>query len=122
MRSKVFFSYSFADAQFAKTIKSKLGQLIAQIPDSPQILDVQSNIKAGADVRKTIREAIESADAVVVLSSATSDSSEWVNYEAAMADALGKPMFFVGGAKMDTSSLANLYRDTATMVKLTDEA
>ena len=122
MKNKVFFSYSFADSQFAETIKPKLGRLIAEIPDFPEIVDVQSNLQVGTDIRKSIREAIESASAVVVLSSASSDSSEWVNYETAMADALGKPMVFVGGAEMEGSTLAKLYRNTATMVKLDDEA
>ena len=60
MKNKVFISYAFADSDFAESIKPKLGKLIAEIPDSPEFFDVQSNLYAGADVRKTIRAACAS--------------------------------------------------------------
>lgn len=118
MKKKIFLSYSSADSNLVKMIKPKLARLISETSSFPEFIDVQLSVNSGDDIRKSIRSAMELADAVVVITSPEGDKSEWVNYEAGMAHALGKQIIFVGQSNMDQSELVNRYRDMAMMIKL----
>ena len=82
-----------------------------------EIFDVQSHAKAGSDVRKAIKTAMDGADTVVVVSSPHGDASQWVNYEAGLADALGKKLVIVGRGGMGKSALIHRFANTAKVVE-----
>ena len=71
------------------------------MPD--RILDEQEMV-AGSSVRGALRDAISSADTVVLFWTDAAAKSQWVNYEAGMAEALGKQVVVV----MPESSTAQL--------------
>jgi hypothetical protein len=97
MSDKIFISYAHEDRKFLKDVKRALrDQGIIKDEDSFIIEPSdKSNIKGG-NIRELIKDKIKSANKVVIISSDKSESSQWVNYEAGMADALNKPIIVVG--------------------------
>ncbi len=75
-RPTLFLSYAHADARRAQAIAAALGQ-------RGYTVWWDSMIEGGASFAKSIGEALEAADAVVVLWSASSIQSDWVADEAA---------------------------------------
>jgi len=73
----------------------------------------------GEDIRRAIRDQIKSADMVVIITSESSVESQWVNYEAGMADALGKPIVVVGRRGIGKSSLLTNLAD-AKVIEIED--
>ncbi len=69
--------------------------------------------------RLAIRDQIKSADMVVIITSESSVESQWVNYEAGMADALGKPIVVVGRRGIGKSSLLTNLAD-AKVIEIED--
>jgi hypothetical protein len=58
-----------------------------------EFLDPQKAVQVGHNVREAIREQMVGSDKVVIISSPNCEQSHWVNYEAGMASALGKPTY-----------------------------
>lgn len=119
MSSKVFLSYATKDAAIAELVKEKIAELLPQSNvESADVFDVRSEVVTGADIRQSIKSAIEAASTVVVISSESSDSSAWVNYEVGLADALGKELVVIeqrGGA--DSAIHRRLF-ESARIVKI----
>ena len=91
MSYKVFLSYARNDSAFAELVKAKIKDWLPHHrTEVIEFSNPQPELATGADVRQSIRSAIQEAGTVVVISSESSDLSPWVNYEAGLADALGK--------------------------------
>lgn len=95
MTEKIFVSYAPDDRGVLDNLEQKLRKhgVIGSEPVS--IIDIQTEVKPGDNFREAIQKQIQSASKVVVIHSETSESSQWVNYEAGMADALNKPIFVI---------------------------
>jgi len=65
----------------------------------------------GESLRGQIREAIENASKFIVVWSDAANTSDWVNYETGMAEALGKPILVVV-AKGETSRVPVNLKET----------
>jgi len=112
MTEKIFVSYAYED----RGVLDKLEQTLRKhgvIGDEPvSIIDPQKEVKAGDNIREAIRKQIQSASKVIVIHTDTSESSQWVNYEAGMADALNKPIIIIAkkgsGKTRFLSNLANV--------------
>ncbi len=92
--SDVFISYATQD-------KPRLGKVIGELKrrgileEQDKIIDNSEVFLAGSTVRDNLRKTIQDADKVIIWWSDASAMSDWVNYEAGMAYALGKPTVFV---------------------------
>ena len=75
-RTTLFLSYAHADAKRAEALAAALGA-------RGYTVWWDTMIEGGASFAKSIREALEAADAVIVLWSKTSIESDWVADEAA---------------------------------------
>ncbi|MFH1236420.1 MAG: toll/interleukin-1 receptor domain-containing protein [Parcubacteria group bacterium] len=115
MTEKIFVSYDYDDRGVRRVLE-KLEQILRKhgvIGDEPvSIIELQKEVKAGDNIREAIRSQIQSASKVIVIQSDKSESSQWVNYEAGMADALNKPIIVIGkkgpGKTRFLSNLANV--------------
>ena len=94
MTGKVFISYAHQDREFAENV---MHALTAKGHFAPETVfsDLQ-HISAGEDTSRRVRSEIEAADAVVLVMSEHAATSPWINYEAGLADALGKKILVVG--------------------------
>jgi TIR domain len=90
----VFLSYASDDKP---RIRKVLDQLKARGILSPhdKVVDTPAILVPGSSWRGQVREAIENASKFVVLWSDAAHTSDWVNYETGMAEALGKPILVV---------------------------
>src|SRR5712691_850878 len=88
----VFISYAMHDKS---RIKKVIGELKSRgiVEESDQITHASDVFVPGSSMRGQVRKAIEAASKVVVVWSGAGAESDWVNYEAGMAEALGKPVF-----------------------------
>jgi nucleoside 2-deoxyribosyltransferase len=105
--SRVFISYSNEDREFARWIRGALTQAgIATNSD-----DVE--LSPGADFSSAIRNAIKTADALVVILSDKAISSHNLGFEIGMAAGLGKKVVAVlaPGMKPDTPLLRSIADD-----------
>ena len=93
MATKVFVSYAYQDKELAENAKHELATT-GHLPADTVFFDM-GNISAGESIRQQIRSEIESADAVVLVMSEHAEASQWINYEAGLADALGKKILVV---------------------------
>ncbi len=84
MTTRVFLSYSLLDSELANEIAGMLEGL------GLKVVNPTEAVSDGTIFQDTLREAIKNSDAMLVVGSADSLASSWVNYEAGMADALGK--------------------------------
>jgi len=94
MTTKVFVSYAATDKALAETAKHELATK-GHVPSDTVFFDVQE-ITAGENIRQRLRSEIEAADAVVLVMTEQAETSQWINYEAGLADALGKKILVVG--------------------------
>lgn len=95
MKDKVFFSYSVKDSDQIENLKAALmEQGIISNVELPSYED-QYPMIPGISVRGAIRDAVASANTVVVFWTKNSATSEFVNYEIGMADALNKDLLVV---------------------------
>jgi len=82
--SKYFISYSTRDRSAAKALEKSLSRSGAKIYLDDNVL------AAGADLSAQVEHQIESADTIIVLLSANSSGSRWVQHEVTTALAKGK--------------------------------
>ena len=85
----VFVSYALSDKA---RVRSILTQLQKQAPSRLNIANVQSQVSTKLDLRNTIQNQIAKSDEVFVLWTKDGAASSFVNYEAATADAMDKPI------------------------------
>ena len=120
MTQKVFISYAAQDRAFAQALKPRLGEFLPFRSQPLDVLDVQSHVSAGDDVRKAVKEAIDEANTVVIVSSPAADTSQWVNYEAGLADALGKDIVIVNRKGSGKSAILHRFSDSARFIEMDD--
>ncbi|HBK56543.1 MAG TPA: hypothetical protein DDZ76_09745 [Xanthomonadales bacterium] len=96
MSENVFLSYAPQDKDFVDAVRPKLAGLLSTRNTPFEVFDAMEHVRPGEDVRGALKKAINVASTVVVFSSPAADASEWVNYEAGMADALGKRIVIIG--------------------------
>lgn len=93
-KNKVFLSFSECDRAFAAATIEKLESLNL-IRGEDEVLTDKDVSTEGASWRDALRTTIDAASTVVLLWSKAASQSASVNYEAGMADALGKRMIVV---------------------------
>ncbi len=113
MTEKIFVSYVHEDRGFIDKVEQALRKHRV-IGDEPvSIIDSLKEVKAGDDIRMALRKQIQSASKVVIIHTDKSESSQWVNYVAGMADALNKQIILIGrkgsGKTSFLSNLANVH-------------
>jgi hypothetical protein len=107
MTSKVFVSYALKDRKLAEAAKKELEKR-GHVSDDTVFVDVQ-DVPVGEDIRQFLKSKIEASDALVVVLTDAAASSQWINYEVGLADALGKRIIVVTGKEpKDQRLLANL--------------
>ena len=109
MTEKIFISYAHQDRDMVRAVMQTLRKHGIVTAEDAVILDAH-DFQPGENVRRAIKEQISSASKVVIIASANSAKSEWVNYEAGMAAALEKPIFVMGrkGSGKATSLVRSL--------------
>ena len=108
MEKKLFVSFSSKDDKLVGGLKQKLQDSGVVFLTSKKPSREQNDKLKSAGSRKVVVEQIKSADGVIIVASENSDASPRVNYEAALADALGKPILVVarkGSAKTKIASV-----------------
>lgn len=96
MSQKIFLSYAQQDRKIAERIEGYLREHgIITTPDV-EFFDPQKGIQVGDNIRETLKNEITASSTVVIITSPNSAQSQWVNYEAGLASALGKPIVVVG--------------------------
>jgi hypothetical protein len=118
MSKRVFLSYAHQDRAFAESLKARLDEVLAEHSQALDVFDVQSSVGAGENIRDAIQSAMHRASTVVIVSSPASDASQWVSYEAGLADALGKDVVIVGRRGAGKSDLLKRLSDTARFVEV----
>ncbi|MFC5769941.1 toll/interleukin-1 receptor domain-containing protein [Thauera sinica] len=91
MSEKVFLSYAVQDSELARSLARQLADAGAEV----DVFDLKSSVTPDDDVRSAIKAAMDAASTVVILASPHGENSQWVNYEAGLADALGKNLVLV---------------------------
>jgi hypothetical protein len=95
MKKKIFLSYALPDKEKIPSIVERLRQHEKEGGQEVTIEDPAEKLSEGEDLRIHIKEQIKASDEVVIVWTETSAASGSVNYEAGMADALGKSIVFV---------------------------
>ena len=99
MKQNIFISYSHADGELTPGLLNEVYDYFKSKSIDIKTFDSSKDILAGEDFRKKIKAEIDAADAFVIVYSPNVKESQWVNYEAGMADALGKEMYVMGAEK-----------------------
>ena len=121
MTEKVFLSYAHEDRAFAKSLATKMKDVLRSRSRNIVVFDGLSDIAVGQDIREKIKAEMDAANTVVIVSSRHSDASQWVNYEAGMADALGKTVVIVGQKGAGKSTVLQRYlSDNVRFVEVDD--
>jgi hypothetical protein len=103
----VFLSYAIGD-------KPRMGRVLKELRTRgllgarDEIVHPTQVTVPGSSIRGVLRNAIQSASKVVLVWSGAGSASQWVNYEAGMAEALGKPIIVVVAKGQASSVPANL--------------
>jgi hypothetical protein len=95
MTKKIFLSYATPDKEKVPSLVKKLQQHQSHAEEKVVIVDPVNELSEGEDFRQQIRQNIQDSDEVAVVWTTASAASGLVNYEAGMADALGKPIIIV---------------------------
>ncbi|NJD33820.1 MAG: toll/interleukin-1 receptor domain-containing protein [Betaproteobacteria bacterium] len=95
MTEKIFVSYAYQDRAIAERVQDHLRTHGIVATADIEILDPQKGIQAGDNIREMIKAQMMAASKVVIITSSNSAQSQWVNYEAGMAAALGKPIIAI---------------------------
>lgn len=112
--STVFLSYASQDQAFVDRIEPLLRER-GVISGADYVIDPQREIEAGCDPREATRKRLMDAGKVVILNTPASATSPWVNYEAGMASALGKPIVLVHLHGSENSLLAERLGDVPSI-------
>lgn len=110
MKNKVFISYAHKDKKYIKFLAERLRQK-GILSNEEDTYDAAQSIIPGSSIKGLLRNFIEEASKVVILWTEESANSKYVNYEAGMAEALGKQIIVVvpKGRKVELpSNLAEL--------------
>ena len=122
MTERIFLSYHRDDRNLAKRIKKRLAELLNSGSANVVVIDGLDAAPIGADVRESIKAAIESSNTVVLITSPNSSKSPWMNYEAGIADALGKKIVVVGEKGMGKTTLLRHLPQDAKWIQIDSEA
>lgn len=95
MTEKIFLSYAYQDRAIAERVEDHLRKHGLITTADVEILDPQKGLQARSNIREMIKAQIMAASRVVIITSPNSAQSQWVNYEAGMASALGKPIIAI---------------------------
>ena len=102
MIKNMFLSYAKQDEGRLAAIENQLRQLELRSGNEVSELQYGTEVQHGneepassVDIREQIKRSISKADTVVIVWTPSSAYSSWVNYEAGMADALGKQIIVV---------------------------
>lgn len=90
----VLLSYALADRPQAKVLLAKLRSMGIVGPNE-QVIDHVKIIMDSKASRDDIKKAIAQVSKVIVFWTAGGAESAWINYETAMADALGKEILVI---------------------------
>ena len=94
MGKKVFLSYAYEDRGIAEQVSRFLEEHGHDTGDM-SFIDPRVDTRTGDDIREAIKQKMCSASNVVIIVTPNSAKSQWVNYEAGMASALGKPIILI---------------------------
>lgn len=106
MAETIFLSYAHQDRAIADQVEQHLRKHGLVTTKDLVILDPQKEVHAGENIREMIRSRMIAASKVVIITSPNSAQSQWVNYEAGMASALGKPIILLGTRGMGKTNFA----------------
>lgn len=121
MAEKIFVSYSHGDRKYLEGLEQLLKAHGVIEGDEVSIIDPFSqSFSAGEDIRETIKKQIQSASKVVIIYTSNTESSQWVNYEVGMADALNKPVIVVGARGSGKTTLLSALKHLKS-IELKDE-
>jgi hypothetical protein len=98
MTQRVFLSYSMRDKKLVASIERELKKLNVSTYNP-------TNLKPGAEWRKSITEAIRKSDSVVVFVTEPNAPSSWIGYEVGSASALGKQVLVAKSNSLSASDL-----------------
>lgn len=118
MSQKVFLSYAYEDGAFVRAVTDRLPELLRTNIKALEVFDAQADVGVGENFRERIKIEMEAAGIVVFFSSPNSDKSQWVSYEAGMAEALGKNVVIVGEKGMGKSSLLRNFGGSVRILEL----
>lgn len=116
---KVYVSYAKGDAGRIDGVLARLAQLGLMEPADEVMSDKDTDPKHGS-LRDGVRRQIQSASKVVVVWTATSAASQWVNYELGLADAFGKTIIPVV-RRGELGSLPSLLQELHAVIVEDDE-
>ena len=121
MAEKIFVSYSHRDQKCLEGLEKVLKDHGVVEGDEISIIDPFSQpFSVGENIREVIKKQIQSASKVVIIYTSNTESSQWVNYEVGMADALGKPVIVVGARGSGKTTLLSSLKHI-NLVRLKDE-
>jgi len=106
MTNHIFLSYSQQDEGKIAAIIKNLSQ--RESYNGNELSLITHELKESEDARQVIKRSISQADTVVVVWTLAGAHSNWVNYEAGMADALGKKIIVVRPDQNSPALPANL--------------
>ena len=95
MTENVYLSDAHQDRAIADRVDQHLKKHGLVTTSDLVILDPHKDIPSGEYIREVIRRQMMAASKVVIITSPNSGQSQWVNYEAGMASALGKPIVLI---------------------------
>lgn len=105
MSEKIFISYAQQDSDVLKGLEKELRKHGIVEAEEIEFIDPSTDYRAGENMREAIKDQIQSASKVVLISSVSSSHSQWVNYEVGMASALNKPIYVVSTNREEISPL-----------------
>jgi hypothetical protein len=105
MTETIFLSYAREDRGLVGAVRRALRKHGIVTGNDVVIMDPHEKLKGGLNARKLIKDQMSLASKVVIIGSENSANSVWVNYEAGMAAALGKPIVVFGKGTGKTASM-----------------
>jgi hypothetical protein len=116
MAERIFLSYAQQDRAIADRVQEHLRDYGIISALDAVIVDPRKGIEAGDSIRAAIRRQMVTANKVVMIISPNSAGSLWVNYEAGMASALGKPVYVIARPGMEDSELLQAFEGVDSVV------
>jgi signal recognition particle GTPase len=108
---RIFVSYASEDKELLDKLEETLRKHDVVGNEAILFFDPKKELETGDNVREKLRAQIEAASKVILIHTDKSESSQWVNYEVGMADALGKPIIVVGRKGAGKSALISKLAD-----------